>query len=110
MEIAGWAGALAATVGVYSPTAIIAVGVDQAADRLKGLRWFQHVMLGVRCAVVGLIAGAAVTLWIKLPLRSEPLACAALTAVALWLVWRLKQPPYVSIPVSMALACALLLI
>lgn len=110
MEIAGWQGALAATVGVYTPTAIIAVGVNQAADRLRGLRWFQHAMTGVRCAVVGLIAGAAVTLWLKLPLRSEPIACAALTAAALLLVWRFKQPPYVSIPVSMALACTLLLV
>jgi chromate transporter len=109
MEIAGWSGALAATVGVYTPTAIIAVGVSQAADRLKGLRWFQHAMIGVRCAVVGLIAGAAVTLWLKLPLRSEPLACAVLTAAALLLVWRFKQPPYISIPLCMALACALLL-
>jgi chromate transporter len=110
MDIAGWQGALAATVGVYTPTAIIAVGVSQAADRLKGLRWFQHAMMGVRCAVVGLIAGAAVTLWLKQPLRTEPLACAVLTAVALLLVWRLKQPPYVSIPVSMALAGVLLLV
>jgi chromate transporter len=109
MEIAGWSGALAATVGVYTPTAIIAVGVSQAADRLRGLRWFQHAMIGVRCAVVGLIAGAAVTLWLKLPLRSEPLACAVLTAAALLLVWRFKQPPYISIPLCMALACALLL-
>lgn len=110
MDIAGWQGALAATVGVYTPTAIIAVGVSQAADRLKGLRWFQHAMIGVRCAVVGLIAGAAVTLWLKQPLRTEPLACAVLTAAALLLVWRLKQPPYVSIPVSMGLACVLLLV
>lgn len=110
MEIAGWQGALAATVGVYTPTAIIAVGVNQAADRLKGLRWFQHAMIGVRCAVVGLIAGAAVTLWLKLPLRGEPLACAVLTVAALLLVWRFKQPPYVSIPISMGLACVLLLV
>ncbi|HEY9106788.1 MAG TPA: chromate efflux transporter [Roseateles sp.] len=110
MDIAGWQGALAATVGVYTPTAIIAVGVSQAADRLKGLRWFQHAMMGVRCAVVGLIAGAAVTLWFKQPLRTEPITCAVLTAVALLLVWRLKQPPYVSIPISMGLACVLLLV
>jgi chromate transporter len=108
MEVAGWPGALAATVGVYTPTAVIAVGVNQAADRLKGLRWFQHAMIGVRCAVVGLIAGAAVTLWLKLPLRSEPLACAVLTAAALALVWRFKQPPYVSILVCMGLAWWLL--
>jgi chromate transporter len=50
-----------------------------------------------------------VTLWLKLPLRSEPLACAVLTAAALLLVWRFKQPPYISIPLCMALACALLL-
>ena len=108
MEIAGWGGALATTVGVYTPTAVIAVGVSHAADRLKGLRWFQHAMVGVRCAVVGLIAGAAVTLWLKLPLRTAPIACAQLTAVALLLVFKFKQPPYVSIPVGMGLAWLLM--
>jgi chromate transporter len=54
-------------------------------------------------------SAVAVTLWLKLPLRSEPLACAVLTAAALLLVWRFKQPPYISIPLCMALACALLL-
>ena len=108
MEIAGWGGALAATVGVYTPTAVIAVGVSHAADRLKGLRWFQHAMVGVRCAVVGLIAGAAVTLWLKLPLRTAPIACAQLTGVALLLVFKFKQPPYVSIPVGMGLAWLLM--
>ncbi|MBK1613240.1 chromate transporter [Rubrivivax gelatinosus] len=108
MEIAGFAGALAATVGVYTPTAVIAVGASGAADRLKGLRWFQHAMLGVRCAVVGLIAGAAVTLWLKLPLAAQPLSCAALTLAAALLVFRLKQPPYVTIPAGVLLAWLLM--
>lgn len=104
MEIAGLAGALAATIGVYTPTAVIAVGVDGAADRLRGMRGFQHAMIGVRCAVVGLIAGAAATLWWKLPLAAQPLGSAALTLAAALLVLRWRQPPYVSIPAGVLLA------
>lgn len=108
MQIAGLAGALAATIGVYTPTAVIAVGVDGAADRLRSQRGFQHAMIGVRCAVVGLIAGAAATLWWKLPLAAEPLACTLLTAGAALLVLRWRQPPYVSIPAGVAFAAVLL--
>jgi len=108
MEVAGFAGALAATVGIYGPTALIAVGVSSVAERLKGSRRFQHAMLGVRCAVVGLIAGAAISLLLKLPLQTFGWQSAVLVAAAYGLVWRLKQPPYVALPACVALAWLLL--
>ena len=108
MQIAGLAGALSATVGVYLPTALIGVGVSGVAERVKGSRRFQHAMLGVRCAVVGLIAGAGVSLMLKLPLQQLPWPCGLLAVCAWLVVWRLKQPPYVSVPVGVALAWLLL--
>ncbi|HSW08810.1 chromate efflux transporter, partial [Aquabacterium sp.] len=108
MEVAGFAGAVAATVGIYGPTAVIAVGASQVADRLKRLRWFQHAMVGVRCAVVGLIAGAAVSLLMKLPFQAFPWQTGVLVAAAYLLVWRFKQPPYISLPLGAALAWLLL--
>jgi len=104
MEVAGFAGALAATVGIYLPTALIAVGVSSVAERLKGSRRFQHAMVGVRCAVVGLIAGASVSLLLKMPLNAAPWQCGVMVAVAYFVVWRLKQPPYIALPVGMLLA------
>lgn len=108
MQAAGLAGAVAATIGIYLPTALISVGVSGVADRLKGSRRFQHAMIGVRCAVVGLIAGAAISLLMKLPFKAVPWQTVALVAAAYFTVWRFKQPPYVSLPVGVALAWLLL--
>ncbi|MEK8033037.1 chromate efflux transporter [Ideonella sp. DXS29W] len=104
MEAAGLAGAVAATVGIYLPTALISVGVSGVADRLKGSRAFQHAMVGVRCAVVGLIVGAAISLLTKLPFKALPWQTIAMLCAAYATVWRFKQPPYVSLPVGVALA------
>ena len=108
MEVGGVAAALAATLGIYLPTALISVGVSGIADRLKGARRFQHAMVGVRCAVVGLIAGAALSLLIKLPWPSFAWQNIVLIAAAYGVVWRLKQAPYVSLPVGALLAWLLI--
>jgi chromate transporter len=108
MQVAGLAGAVAATIGIYLPTALIAVGVSGVAERLKSSRAFQHAMIGVRCAVVGLIAGAAISLLLKLPLRANAWQAVAMTAAAYLVVWRFKQPPYVALPVGAVLAWLLL--
>jgi chromate transporter len=108
MEVAGFAGAVSATVGIYGPTAVMAVGASQIADRLKHLRGYQHAMVGVRCAVVGLIAGAAVSLLMKLPFQSFSWQIGVLLVAAYGLVWRFKQAPYISLPAGIALAWLLL--
>jgi chromate transporter len=108
MEVASLAGALAATLGIYLPTALVTVGASGVADKLKASRNFQHAMLGVRCAVVGLIAGAAASLLLKLPLAAQALPCALLVLAAWVLVWRFKLPPYISLPVGTVLAWLLL--
>lgn len=108
MEVAGIGGALAATIGVYLPTAVISVGVSSVADSLKGSRAFQHAMVGVRCAVVGLIAGAAVSLLMKLPFSNFTWQSMTLIAAAYALVWRLKQPPYIALPIGVLLAWLML--
>ena len=108
MEVGGVAAALAATLGIYLPTALISVGVNGIADRLKGARRFQHAMVGVRCAVVGLIAGAALSLLVKLPWPAFAWQGVVLVAAAYGMVWRLKQPPYISLPVGVVLAWVLI--
>jgi chromate transporter len=108
MEVAGLAGAFVATLGIYLPTALVSVGASGVAQRLKGARGFQHAMLGVRCVVVGLIAGAAASLLLKLPLAAHAWQCGLLVLAAWALVWRFKLPPYVSLPASVALAWVLL--
>ncbi|HSI47747.1 MAG TPA: chromate efflux transporter [Ideonella sp.] len=108
MQVAGLAGALIATVGIYLPTAVIAVGVNSMTEQLKGSRRFQHAMLGVRSAVVGLIAGGAISLLLKLPGHGLSWQGGLMVAVAWLLVWRLKQPPYLTLPVGVLLAWLML--
>lgn len=108
MQVAGVAGALVATIGIYLPTALMCVGVSGITDRLKGSRLFQHAMVGVRCAVVGLIAGAAISLLLKLPFQAYAWQTALLIVAAYGIVWWLKQPPYISLPAGAALAWLLL--
>ena len=108
MQAAGLAGALTATLGIYLPTALIALGANGVADRLRGVCLFQHAMIGVRCAVVGLIAGAALSLLLKMPFQAHAWQSVALTCAAWVLVWRFKLPPYVSLPIGAALAWLLI--
>lgn len=108
MEVGGPAGALLATLGIYLPTALISVGVDSMAERLRGARAFQHAMVGVRCAVVGLIAGAAISLVLKLPAQGLAWQPAVMLAVACVGVWRWRWPPYAAIPLGVLLAWAIL--
>lgn len=104
MQVAGLTGALVATVGIYVPTAVISVGVGSVADQLKSSRRFQHAMAGVRCAVVGLIASAAGSLLLKLPMGAQPLPCTALLALSWLLVCRLRQPPHIALPMVVGAA------
>lgn len=108
MEVAGPAGAVLATLGIYLPTALISVGVSGMAERLRGAQAFQHAMVGVRCAVVGLIAGAAVSLVLKLPAHGLAWQPALLLAAAGGAVWGLRLPPYVAIPLGVLLAWVVL--
>jgi chromate transporter len=104
LQAGGLAGALAATAGIYLPTALITVGAGGLAAHLQHAQGFQHAMLGVRCAVVGLIAGAALSLLWRLPLLALPAACGLWLAVAALLVLRWRQPPWVSLGVGVLLA------
>ncbi|MDL2316556.1 chromate efflux transporter [Desulfovibrio sp. OttesenSCG-928-A18] len=104
MQLAGIAGAALATIGTYFPTAFITVGASSISEKFLSMPVFQKAMAGIRCAVVGLIAGAAITLLLKLPFGLYPLRVLLLVANAFFLVWFFKLPPYISLPLSCLLA------
>ena len=108
MEAAGVAGALAATIGIYQPAPLSCGAVSGVDDRLKGSQRFPHAMVGVRCAVVGLIAGAAISLLLKVVPQVQGWQSVALAAAAYVTVWHAKLPPYVSLPIGALLAWWLL--
>jgi chromate transporter len=60
LKVAGFAGAVAATVGIYLPPALLMVASTHALERIKRSIAIQAALRGVRPAVIGMIFAAAV--------------------------------------------------
>ncbi len=60
LKVAGFAGAVAATVGIYLPPALLMVTSTHALERIKRSVAIQAALRGVRPAVIGMIFAAAV--------------------------------------------------
>ncbi len=58
LKVAGFAGAIAATAGVFTPSAVLMVVCTGLFHRIKESPMVQAVLRGVRPAVVGMIATA----------------------------------------------------
>jgi chromate transporter len=89
LKVGGLAGAIAATVGMFAPTAVLMVG---CAHRLR--RWYaapalQSALRGVRAAGAGMVFAAAVTIGrMAAPVWLSPLLFAL--ALLLMLRWRVE--------------------
>jgi chromate transporter len=70
-KTAGFLGALAATIGIFTPPAVIMLICTRGLDRIKRSDSILACLKGIRPAVVGMIAAAAVTV-----IRSAPLSAA----------------------------------
>ncbi len=60
LKVAGFAGAVAATVGIFTPSAVLMVVCAGLFTRVKELTLVKAALRGIRPAVVGMIAAAAV--------------------------------------------------
>lgn len=60
LKVAGFAGAVAATMGIYLPPALLMVTGTHALERIKRSVAIQAALRGVRSAVIGMIFAAAV--------------------------------------------------
>ena len=60
-QMGGFWGAVCATLGVVLPSFIVILIVARCYQAFRQSKWVQAVMSGLKPAVVGLIAGAAVT-------------------------------------------------
>jgi len=60
MKVAGLAGAIAATLGIYVPSALLMIGSSKVLDRIKRSAVIKAALRGVRPAVVGMIFAAAI--------------------------------------------------
>jgi len=88
-KVAGVAGAVAATVGIFAPSVVLMVLSTRGMHKMKTSQLFQRALMGVRPAVIGLIAAAAVVVG-----RSAPLHWVSLVifVISLILLLRLKVP------------------
>jgi chromate transporter len=89
LKVGGFAGAVAATMGIFGPTAVLMVG---CAHRLR--RWYaapalQSALRGVRAAGAGMVIAAAITIGrMAAPVWLSPLLFAL--ALLLMLRWRVE--------------------
>lgn len=60
-KLAGFLGALAATIGIFTPPALLMVAGAHALERIKKSPVIKAVLAGIRPAVVGMIVAAAFT-------------------------------------------------
>jgi chromate transporter len=86
-KVAGFAGALAATVGIFLPPVLLMLAGAHALERIKKSVVITAALAGIRPAVVGMIAAAAVTVGWTAP---HHWASLLIFAVALVLLTRLR--------------------
>lgn len=58
-KVAGLVGATAATIGIFTPPAVLMVACTRALDRIKRSHIIKAVLRGIRSAVIGMIIAAA---------------------------------------------------
>ena len=61
LKVAGFTGAVVATVGIYLPPALLMVASTRALEFIKKSQAIRAALRGIRPAVVGMIAAAAFT-------------------------------------------------
>lgn len=94
LKVAGFAGAVIATIGIYLPPALIMVTSTRALEFIKRSQGIRAALRGIRPAVVGMIAAAAFTVggtaphhWVSLLIFGTALvALIGLRAQVVWVI------------------------
>jgi chromate transporter len=104
LKVAGFAGALAATAGIYLPPALLMVAGSRVLARVRQSGAAQAALRGVRPAVVGMIFAAS---YVVAKTAEPAWISGAIFAAALYALLRFRLQPVWIIPVSGALGFAL---
>jgi chromate transporter len=91
-KVAGLIGATAATIGIFTPPALLMIACTRALDRIKNSRLIKAMLRGIRSGVTGMIAAAAIVVGLSAPhhwfsLVIFGLALFALLRLRLEVVW-----------------------
>ncbi|MBR6086266.1 MAG: chromate transporter [Spirochaetales bacterium] len=82
----GFAGAVAATLGMVLPSFLIIFLISSFLDNFLEIRWVAHAFKGIKLAVGILIFDAALKMMRKIPKRLLPRIITACSAVAMFLI------------------------
>ena len=96
-KVAGFPGALVATVGIYAPPALVMVTATRALDWIKRSSAIRAALKGVRPAVIGMVFAAAIIVG---KTAAPVWLSAAIFAVALFALVRFKVEAVWIIPIA----------
>lgn len=91
-KLAGFAGALNATVSVFLPAAVLMVLCSHYFNRIKKSTFITAAFKGIRPVIVGMIFSAAVTILTGIEFSIEAAAIFLLSVIAV--VWKNLSPVY----------------
>lgn len=103
-KVAGWIGALVATLALFLPASLLCIFVARAYDRYRGQNWHTALERGLAPIAVGLVLAGAISI-IKLS-GNHPLVWAIALGAGLLLTWRRKLHPFVVLFAGAALFVA----
>jgi len=104
-KVAGWSGALVATVALFGPASLLTYGVARVYDRYRGRAWHEALEKGLAPIAVGLIFAGAISI---LHLSGDRVvAWAAALAAGAALAFRPRLHPFAILFVSAAAFVAL---
>lgn len=66
-KVAGLIGASAATIGIFTPPALLMIVCTRALDRIKNSRIIKAMLRGIRSGVTGMVAAAAYVVGLSAP-------------------------------------------
>ena len=92
-KIAGWTGAIVATLALFLPASILTFAVARVFDRYRGREWHTAMEAGLAPVAVGLIFAGAISI-IRLS-GNAPITWAAAMGAGLALTLRPKMHPFV---------------
>lgn len=87
-KMAGFAGALAATLAIYLPSSMLMIVCSNLIVPLRGHRIFQGALSGLKPAIVGLILYSAVAIFMTNETGANWITSTLLAAVTFWLSFR----------------------
>lgn len=91
-KVAGVAGAIAATVGIFAPPAVLMIIAAHSLSNIEQSRLIQSMLKGIRCGVIGMILSAAIfiTLLVDINIMTVSIfvvSLVLLVAIKLEVVW-----------------------